>query len=162
MLILGLSEPDNDAGAALLKDGELVGAANEDVLVPEVLEVAALDQELGTVGDLEIWILFVIALSCPRNHGTLDHRREAIREFIEDGFHYARVTCSIIVHGRGDCDVRHVDVGCHVAQTGSSHRIVDEQFVSLGEPVFDSTTDDTCSDDAYLHRVRRTDNWLSA
>ena len=30
MLILGISEIDNDAGAVLLKDGELVGAANEE------------------------------------------------------------------------------------------------------------------------------------
>jgi hypothetical protein len=37
---------------------------------------------------------------------------------------------------------------------------VDEQFVSLGEPVFDGTTDDTRPDDAYLHHARRADNWL--
>jgi predicted NodU family carbamoyl transferase len=30
MLILGISEIDNDAGAVLLKDGVLVGAANEE------------------------------------------------------------------------------------------------------------------------------------
>ena len=30
MLILGISELDNDSGAVLLQDGKLVGAANEE------------------------------------------------------------------------------------------------------------------------------------
>jgi hypothetical protein len=76
--------PLEDASLAMLLEDSLshisvVRATDEDVLIPEVLEVAALDKELGTVGDFEVWILFVIALGCSWHHGALDDRSKSVR-----------------------------------------------------------------------------------
>ena len=87
---------------------------------------------------------------------ALDDGGEAIGQLIEDAFDDAGVTGAIHPALRcGHGDVRHVDVVGDIGEGGSSHRVMDEQVVSVGEPVLDGTADDTCSDDADLHQDGR-------
>ena len=163
----GLLPLEDASLAVLLKDSlshiSVVGAADEDVLIPEVLEVASLDEEFWAVCNLEVWIILMVALGCSRHHGALDDRSESVWKLIENALDDAGVTGPIHLALRGrHGDVSHVDIVCDITQRGASDRVVDVQFVGFLEPVFNGTADDARTDDSDLHRVWRADNWLSA